>query len=243
MVGRGAGGGLTAEQRAVLEAALVPHLGPIARVMVDRVAREAPDWGTACQTLSGSIPDHVSREDFLRTISAPGQARARTSARAQGKTATQIRSGGTQIRPAAPPAPARGSPSRPTPAAEHPPSPMPRASPSRPTPVAEHPPSPMPRGSPSRPVPASPPSPPARGSPSRPTPAVDPSPVRGRALVEDDLHRAEQALALALGPVARTLVKRAARSASTPWELFSALAAELPEGPERERFLAAQPDV
>jgi hypothetical protein len=71
MVGRGVGGGLTAEQRAVLEAALVPHLGPIARVMVDRVAREAPDWGTACQTLSGSIPDHVSREDFLRTISAP----------------------------------------------------------------------------------------------------------------------------------------------------------------------------
>jgi hypothetical protein len=38
-------------------------------------------------------------------------------------------------------------------------------------------------------------------------------------------------------------VKRAARSASTPWELFSALAAELPEGPEREKFLAAQPDV
>src|SRR5262249_25066570 len=44
--------GLTAEQRAVLEAALAPHLGPIARVMVDRVGREALDWGTACQTLS-----------------------------------------------------------------------------------------------------------------------------------------------------------------------------------------------
>ena len=98
----------------------------------------------------------------------------------------------------------------------------------------------MPRGSPSRPVPQSP-SPPPRGSPSRPTPAVDPQ--RARALVDDDLQRAEHALALALGPVARTLVKRAARNANTPWELFSVLANELPEGPERDRFLAAQPDV
>jgi hypothetical protein len=237
MVGHAAG--LTAEQRAVLAAALLPHLGPIARVMVDRVARDAPDWGTACQTLSGSIPDHVSREDFLRTISS---GRARPPAKpGGGKTATQIRSGGTQIRPATPPAPARGSPSRPTPAAEHPPSPMPRSA-SRPTPAAEAPPSPLPRGSPSRPVPVTPPAPPQRGSPSRPTPAVAP-PARARALVEDDLTRAEHALAIFLGPVARALVKRAARSANTPWELFSALAAELPEGPERERFLAAQPDV
>jgi len=72
---------------------------------------------------------------------------------------------------------------------------------------------------------------------------VEAPPARARALVQDDLTRAEQALALALGPVARALVKRAARSANTPWELFSALAAELPEGPERERFLAAQPDM
>ena len=88
-----------------------------------------------------------------------------------------------------------------------------------------------------------PPAPPQRGSPSRPTPAVEAPPARARALVQDDLARAEQALAIALGPVARALVKRAARSANTPWELFSALAAELPEGPERERFLAAQPDM
>jgi serine/threonine-protein kinase len=96
----------------------------------------------------------------------------------------------------------------------------------------------MPRGSPSRPVPQAPPQ---RGSPSRPTPVVEPP--RGRALVEDDLHRAEQALSMSLGPVARTLVKRAARNANTPWELFASLAAEVPEGPERERFLAAQPEV
>ncbi|MGZ6079887.1 MAG: hypothetical protein ACXWK4_03670 [Myxococcaceae bacterium] len=240
---RGASQALTAEQRAVLEAALAPHLGPIAKVMVARVVREAPDWGTACQTLSASIPDNVSREDFLRTLSDPGHLRTRTPPRSPGRTAIQAHPAPTQARPAAPPpVPARGSPSRPTPAAEHPPSPMPRASPSRPPPAGGHPPSPMPRGSPSRPVPVQPP-PPQRGSPSRPTPVVESPPLRGRALVEDDLHRAEQALALSLGPVARTLVKRAARNANTPWELFASLAAELPEGPERERFLAAQPEV
>jgi hypothetical protein len=210
----------------MLEAALAPHLGPIARVMVDRVAREAPDWGTACQTLSASIPDHVSREDFLRTLSDPGH-RTRSLPRAAGRTATQARPAGaparTQSRPTATP-PARGTPSRPTPVVEQPPSPMPRASPSRPMPVQ-------------------PPAAPPRGSPSRPTPAVEPPPPRARALVEDDLHRAEQALSVALGPVARALVKRAARNANTPWELFASLAAELPEGPERERFLAAQPEV
>ncbi|HZJ55396.1 MAG TPA: hypothetical protein VFD38_14755, partial [Myxococcaceae bacterium] len=158
-------------------------------------------------------------EDFLRTISAPNQLRKGAQPRPSGKTATQIRPGATQARPAPP---VRGSPSRPTPVAQQPPSPMPRGSPSRPVPV---------QGSPSSPP---------RGSPSRPTPAVEPS--RARALVEDDLHRAEQALSISLGPVARTLVKRAARNANTPWELFSALAAEVPEGPERERFLAAQPD-
>jgi hypothetical protein len=42
--------------------------------------------------------------------------------------------------------------------------------------------------------------------------------------------------------VARALVKRAARSAATPQELFASLATEVPEGPERERFLAAQPE-
>ena len=41
----------------------------------------------------------------------------------------------------------------------------------------------------------------------------------------------------------RELIQRAARTANTPWELFSVLANELPEGPERDRFLAAQPDV
>jgi serine/threonine-protein kinase len=172
--------GVSPEQRAALEAALIPHLGPIARVMVDRVAREAPDWGTACQTLSASIPDHISREDFLRTLSGPSQLKAKTAV----KAATRQ---GTLARPAPPPQPPKRSPSRPM--------------------------------------------------------SVEPGPpARTRGLVEEDLHRAEQALSRSLGPVARALVKRAARNAATPQELYASLAAELPEGPERERFLATQPD-
>ena len=219
----GPSAGVTADQRALLEAALAPHLGPIARVMVDRVVRDAPDWGTACQTLSASIPDHVSREDFLRTLSDPGH---RTRLPGKGKGATQIRPAATQAKPS---------------------SPMPRGSPSRPMPVQAPPAappgaSPMPRGSPSRPMPVQAPGVPPRGSPSRPMP-VEPAPTPSRALVEDDLYRAEQALSVTLGPVARALVKRAAKSASTPQELFASLAAELPEGPERDRFLAAAPQV
>ena len=183
--GVGGGGGLamtgvSPEQRAALEAALIPHLGPIARVMVDRVAREAPDWGAACETLSASIPDNISREDFLRTLSGPSHAKARTAVKAAARQATLAR-------PPPPPAPKRSSSSRPVP---------------------------------------------------EPAP-----PPRPRALVEEDLHRAEQALSRALGPVARALVKRAARSAATPQELYASLAAELPEGPERERFLATQFEV
>lgn len=186
--GGGPGGGLqmasgvSPEQRAALEAALIPHLGPIARVMVDRVAREAPDWGTACQTLSASIPDNISREDFLRTLSGPSPIKAKTAV----KAATRQ---GTLARPAPPP---------------------PAQTPKR--------------------------------SPSRPMPVATPQSARTRGLVEEDLHRAEQALSRALGPVARALVKRAARNAATPQELYASLAAELPEGPERERFLATQPD-
>ena len=194
--GAGGGGGLqmaatgvSPEQRAALEAALIPHLGPIARVMVDRVAREAPDWGTACQTLSASIPDNISREDFLRTLSGPSPAKGKTVVK--GGATRQ----GTLARPAPPPPP--------------------------PPPVQT----------------------PKRSSPSRPVAMEPPQPPRTpRGLVEEDLHRAEQALSRSLGPVARALVKRAARSASTPQELYASLATELPEGPERERFLATQPE-
>src|SRR5262249_61888855 len=83
---------------------------------------------------------------------------------------------------------------------------------------------------------------PPKRSPSRPTPVEPPPPARPRGLVEEDLHRAEQALSRSLGPVARALVKRAARSAATPQELYASLAAEIPEGPERDRFLATQPE-
>jgi hypothetical protein len=173
---------LTPQQRAALEAALAPHLGPIARVMVERVAREANDWGSACQTLSAAIPDHISREDFLRTLAGPSPAvGGRTQTKQAGRGKTFLGLG--------------------------------RAPKSKPRP------------SPSRQMAAE----------SAPTP-------RTRALAEEDLRRAEQALAVALGPVARALVRRAAQKAATPQELFASLAAEVPEGPERERFLASQPE-
>lgn len=173
---------LSPQQRAALEAALAPHLGPIARVMVDRVVREANDWGTACRTLSASLPDNNSRQDFLRTLAGPAPA-------VSGKTQVKQAGGGRTFLGLgrAPKSPPRASPSRPM-AAEPPPTP------------------------------------------------------RTRALAEEDLRRAEQALAAALGPVARALVKRAARNAATPQELFASLATEVPEGPERERFLASQPE-
>lgn len=59
-------------------------------------------------------------------------------------------------------------------------------------------------------------------------------------LGEDVLRRAEQSLARALGPVARALVRRAAKSARNATELYDALAEELTEGPERDRFLASR---
>jgi hypothetical protein len=173
---------LSPQQRAALEAALAPHLGPIARVMVDRVAREANDWGTACRTLSASIPDNISRQDFLRTLAGPAPAvSGRTEVKPAGRGKTFLGLGRA-------------------------PKSAPRPSPSR---------------------------------PAAPEPAQTP---RTRALAEEDLRRAEQALAAALGPVARALVKRAARNAATPQELFASLATEVPEGPERDRFLASQPD-
>jgi hypothetical protein len=173
---------LTPQQRAALEAALAPHLGPIARVMVDRVAREAYDWGTACRTLSASIPDDVSREDFLQTLAGPPPAvSGKTQVKQAGRGKTFLGLG--------------------------------RAPKSIPHP-----------------------------SPPRPVATAPVSTPRTRALAEEDLRRAEQALAAALGPVARALVRRAAKSAATPQELFASLAAEVPEGPERERFLAAQPE-
>jgi serine/threonine-protein kinase len=178
---------LTAQQRAQLEAALAPHLGPIAKVLVERVAHEAPDLAAASETLARSIPEGESRRTFLRTV-------------------TLVQPPPRKQRPTPPPAP--------------PPAP-PRAAPSSPAGV--------PRVTPQR----------APAGPTQGMGATQPL-VATRFIGEDVLLRAERSLARALGPMARALVRRSAQSARNVAELYATLAQELPEGPERDRFLASR---
>jgi serine/threonine-protein kinase len=56
----------------------------------------------------------------------------------------------------------------------------------------------------------------------------------------DKLERIKRDLAAHIGPVARLLVDRTAKR-STSWkQLYETLAKEVPEGPDRERFLASR---
>ena len=57
-------------------------------------------------------------------------------------------------------------------------------------------------------------------------------------ITEDALRRAERALAELLGPIAKILVKRAARTAVTEDGLWQALAAHVASEPERKAFLS-----
>jgi len=50
------------------------------------------------------------------------------------------------------------------------------------------------------------------------------------------LERAKKELARFIGPIARVLVDEAARKASTPQQLWDVLAAEIPDGADKERF-------
>jgi hypothetical protein len=68
-------------------------------------------------------------------------------------------------------------------------------------------------------------------------PAVQPSPPPA-ALPEAALGQAEQTLTTLMGPIAGTLVRRAAAKAGSLGEFHAELAARLPEA-ERARFLAA----
>ncbi len=165
-------GRLNPEERARLEAALAPHVGPIAKVLVERVAHEAPDLAAASKKLANSIADGESRKTFLRTLTMVPKGPA-------------VRAGG-----AAASAPATASKSA-----------VKRA----------------------------------------PTQAVGGTqPLVATAFLEEDvLQQAEQSLVRAVGPMARALVRRAAKSARSADELYATLAEELPEGPERERFLAS----
>ncbi len=168
-------GRLNLEERARLEAALAPHVGPIAKVLVDRVAHEAPDLVAASKKLANSIADGESRKTFLKTLTMLPNNKA---VRAGGATAA---------------APATASKSA------------------------------------------------AKRVPTRATQAVGGTqPLAATAFLEEDvLRQAEQSLVRAVGPMARALVRRAAKSARSADELYAALAEELPEGPERERFLAS----
>jgi len=57
----------------------------------------------------------------------------------------------------------------------------------------------------------------------------------------EGLERASRDLAPYLGPMAKVIVKRAAGKADSWKQLYDALAAEIPDGPERKKFLAKRP--
>ena len=177
-------GNLNPQDRAKLEAALAPHVGPIARVLVERVAHEATDLAAASHTLATSLPEGEQRRTFLRTL--------------------------TLVQP-----PARG--------------PAPKKAPASAAATAAVPP-PATKAAV------------AQRAPALPTQGLGGTqPLLGTLyLGEDVLKRAEQRLARALGPMARSFVRRAAKTARNAAELYAALAEELPEGPERDGFLASR---
>jgi serine/threonine-protein kinase len=55
-----------------------------------------------------------------------------------------------------------------------------------------------------------------------------------------DLDRVKKELAAQVGPMARILVERAARKSTSLQQLYELLSVEIPEGPERKKFLAGR---
>jgi serine/threonine protein kinase len=88
------------------------------------------------------------------------------------------------------------------------------------------------------PIPRATPTPP--GAPAQSTPA---GPGSGGAVRfdPDGLERVTRELAPFIGPMAKVIVKRAAKKANSWKQLYDALASEIPEGPERRKFLAKRP--
>ncbi len=67
-------------------------------------------------------------------------------------------------------------------------------------------------------------------------------PVRGNlSLDSEGLDRLTRELAPYLGPMSKVIVKRAAAKASSWKQLYDALASEIPDGPERKKFLSKRP--
>ena len=58
---------------------------------------------------------------------------------------------------------------------------------------------------------------------------------------EADLEKAKTQLALYIGPMARVIVARAAKTAGSMRELYDVLAAEIPSALDRQKFLACRP--
>jgi hypothetical protein len=56
-----------------------------------------------------------------------------------------------------------------------------------------------------------------------------------------ELERVKEQLAVYIGPMARVIVDRAAKKATNWRELYEALAAEVPVGEERKKFLSHRP--
>jgi class 3 adenylate cyclase len=133
-----------------VEGALAEGMGPLARVLVRKAAKTAPDLPTLCQLLDVALPE-AQRAEFRRRI---------------------------------------GNVAGPAP--------------------------------PSRP----PPPPPASAPPSQP-------------LSSAVLAEATERLAIHIGPVAKLLVKRAAKQAVSTKDLYERLAAQIDDPQDRQRFVAA----
>lgn len=74
---------------------------------------------------------------------------------------------------------------------------------------------------------------------SRPSETIDSSPIKPFTRIE--LERVKDELASYIGPMARVIVDRAAKNAASWPQLYEVLAAELPAGEQRKKFLSHRP--
>jgi len=79
--------------------------------------------------------------------------------------------------------------------------------------------------------------------PARPAGAPAAAPAPARPLSPAVLDEATDRLAIHIGPVAKLLVKRAAKQASSTRDLYEQLAAHIDDPQSRQRFTAAVEDL
>lgn len=81
----------------------------------------------------------------------------------------------------------------------------------------------------------------SRGQGRQATPAPESNPSQPRFVFDPQtLERIKSDLAVHIGPVARLLVERTAKRATSWKQLYEVLASEIPPGPDRERFLSSR---